>query len=71
LITGEVGDYTLPTDIGTDGYVLTSDGMGSSDWQLSGGGGFDQSLNTTDEVEFKSASFVGDTTWKIDTLALG
>jgi len=30
--------YTLPTDAGTDTYVLTSDGAGASSWAAGGGG---------------------------------
>jgi hypothetical protein len=50
-----VGAYALPTDTGTSGQVLTTDGIGNCDWEAIGG--FDQSLNTTDDVEFKSTTY--------------
>lgn len=42
--------YILPLTRGTNGQVLTSDGAGASTWEDAGG--FDQSLNTTDNVQF-------------------
>jgi len=33
------GNYTLPTDAGTDTYVMTSDGAGASSWAEAGGSG--------------------------------
>jgi hypothetical protein len=48
---GKVGDdYFLPSDRGTVGQVLTTNGTGNSSWQNPLG--FDQTLNTTDSVRF-------------------
>lgn len=58
-ITGaDVGD-TLPSQSGNSGKFLTTDGNGNLSWAtVSGGGGgsYDQSLNTTDDVEFNSVT---------------
>jgi hypothetical protein len=46
-----VGAYTLPTTSGTSGQVLTTDGLGNSDWETITNP-FDQNLNTTDDATF-------------------
>jgi hypothetical protein len=54
------GTPTSLTDLGiTDGdngQVLTTDGAGNFTFEDAGGGGYDQSLNTTDSVTFASIS---------------
>jgi len=52
--SGSPNTYSLATTRGLVGQVLTSDGAGGSSWQAGGGSSnpFDQSLNTTDDVQF-------------------
>jgi hypothetical protein len=62
-ITGaDVGD-TLPSQTGNNGKFLTTDGNGNLSWAAvvggEGGTAYDQSLNTTDDVEFSTVTAGG------------
>jgi len=64
--TGKVeisGSYTLPTDAGTDTYVMTSDGAGASSWAAASGGGlgailpyYDTSISGMDTYELATGA---------------
>jgi hypothetical protein len=54
---GISGLYTLPTTAGTAGQVLTRSGVAETTWQTPAAlNPFDQTLNTTDNVAFSSAT---------------
>jgi hypothetical protein len=58
-IAGADAGDTLPSQTGNSGKFLTTDGAGILSWAtVTGGSGeaYDQSLNTTDEVEFVSVT---------------
>jgi hypothetical protein len=58
-IAGADAGDTLPSQTGNSGKFLTTDGAGTLSWEtVTGGSGeaYDQSLNTTDEVEFASVT---------------
>lgn len=58
--TVSVGDqYTLPTNSGNAGEVLSTDGAGATSWEpLASPPSFDQSLNTTDDPTFNKINVV-------------
>jgi hypothetical protein len=60
--TAATGNYTLtlPVDDGLNGDVLKTDGAGVLSWDSTGG--FDQDLNTTDNVQFVDLILTGDLT---------
>lgn len=60
--TAATGDYTLtfPVDDGADGDVLKTDGSGNLTWSATAG--FDQDLNTTDNVQFVDLLLTGNLT---------
>jgi SpoU rRNA methylase family enzyme len=62
LDTGATANYTItfPTGAGTLGDSLVNQGSGVLAWQSSGG--FDQSLNTTDNVQFNNLTLTGNLT---------
>lgn len=62
LQTGATSSYTLtlPVDAGTAGYALLTDGAGVLSWNENAG--FDQSLNTTDSVQFVDVKATGNMT---------
>ena len=62
LQTGATGNYTLtlPVDDGTTAQVLATDGAGTLSW--ADNNSFDQSLNTTDSVQFVNITATGDLT---------
>jgi hypothetical protein len=63
--TGATGNYTLtlPVNEGANGEVLTTNGAGILSWNSTGGGGgFDQNLDTTDDVQFNNLILAGDLT---------
>jgi hypothetical protein len=62
LQTGATGNYTLtlPVDDGTVGDVLITNGAGVLSWSTTGG--FDQDLNTTDDVQFVDMILTGNLT---------
>lgn len=62
LQTGATGNYTLtlPVDDGTANQVLATDGSGVLSWTSNNN--FDQSLNTTDSVQFVNVTATGDLT---------
>lgn len=62
LQTGATSNYvlTLPVDDGLTGELLSTNGSGVLSWVASGG--FDQSLNTTDSVQFVNMTLTGDLT---------
>jgi hypothetical protein len=60
--TGATSNYTLtlPVDDGLAGEALTTDGAGVLSWV--GDGGFNQSLNTTDNAQFVDLNLTGNLT---------
>lgn len=50
------GNNYVTANLGLPNYVLKTDGAGNTRWDVDAGGGgiYDQSLNTFDDVEFKS-----------------
>ena len=51
------GTYAMPTDAGTDTYVMTTDGAGTASWAAAGGGGA-STLGELTDVKLDDTNFV-------------
>lgn len=62
IATAATADYTItfPETVGATGDILTNSGAGVLAWAASGG--FDQDLNTTNDVQFNNLILTGDLT---------
>lgn len=46
--------YLLPSDSGTSGYVMTTDGIGGASWSPGGGGGGSSGINILENPDFET-----------------